>query len=65
VKEIKAHPFLAGVDWEHIRDSPAPIDPEVEGELDTHNFDKFPEGAEVGGSLTHIAPRSVTCSIAQ
>eukprot|EP00039_Didymoeca_costata_P001402 m.52255 g.52255 ORF g.52255 m.52255 type:complete len:513 (-) comp10779_c0_seq1:129-1667(-) len=43
VEDIKQHPFFTGVDWEHIREQKAPIDPEVTSVDDTHNFDKFPE----------------------
>eukprot|EP00038_Savillea_parva_P027964 m.62496 g.62496 ORF g.62496 m.62496 type:complete len:501 (-) comp8092_c0_seq1:65-1567(-) len=41
--EIKAHPFLEGVDWENIRDQRAPIDPKVKSMDDTSNFDAFTE----------------------
>lgn len=39
---IKMHPFLAGVDWEHIRDRPAPYLPTIRSIDDTSNFDEFP-----------------------
>jgi len=43
IEEIKSHPFFHGLDWENLRDSPAPYIPEVEDEADTSNFDKFSE----------------------
>lgn len=41
--EIKGHPFFKGVDWEHIRERPAPIRIEVRSIDDTSNFDEFPD----------------------
>lgn len=41
--EIKSHPFFKGVDWEHIRERPAPIKIEVRSIDDTSNFDEFPD----------------------
>lgn len=41
--ELKAHPFLASVDWENIRTQRAPIDPKVKSIDDTSNFDDFSE----------------------
>ncbi|KAF6029678.1 STK38 [Bugula neritina] len=43
VDEIKSHPFLAGVDWDHIRDRPAAYTPDVKSITDTSNFDEFPD----------------------
>lgn len=42
INDIKAHPFLKGVDWEHIRDRPAPYLPTIKSIDDTSNFDEFP-----------------------
>jgi serine/threonine kinase 38 len=42
-EEIKQHPFLESVDWEHIRSQKAPIDPKVKSIDDTSNFDDFTE----------------------
>jgi serine/threonine kinase 38 len=41
VDEIKSSPFFKRVDWEHIRELPAPIRVEVRGIADTSNFDEF------------------------
>ena len=44
------HPFLKGVDWEHIRDRPAPYLPTIKSIDDTSNFDEFPnEELDLGG----------------
>ena len=44
------HPFLRGVDWEHIRDRPAPYLPTIKSIDDTSNFDEFPnEELDLGG----------------
>jgi serine/threonine kinase 38 len=45
--EIKAHPFFAGVRWESLYDTPPPHTPEVDGELDTRNFEHFEEDASM------------------
>jgi len=43
-KEIKAHPFFKGVDWEALRIGIPPFIPDLTSEVDTSNFDKFEEG---------------------
>uniref|UniRef100_A0AAF5DPY9 non-specific serine/threonine protein kinase n=3 Tax=Strongyloides stercoralis TaxID=6248 RepID=A0AAF5DPY9_STRER len=43
IDEIKTLPFFNGIDWEHIRNTPAPIRIEVRGIADTSNFDDFPD----------------------
>lgn len=43
IEEIKAHPFFQGLDWDNLRESPAPYIPEVKDEADTCNFDQFAE----------------------
>ena len=45
--EIKAHPFFNGVSWSTLYDGPAPHTPEVHGELDTRNFERFDEDASM------------------
>lgn len=40
---IQAHPFFAGVRWEALYSSRAPYQPCVDHELDTQNFENFPE----------------------
>eukprot|EP00249_Psilotum_nudum_P019183 c27130_g1_i1 orf=629-2332(+) len=41
--EIKAHPWFRGVQWDKIYEMEAAYKPEVNGELDTQNFEKFEE----------------------
>lgn len=36
--EIKAHPFFAGVDWDHIRECEAPFIPQLKSIIDTAYF---------------------------
>ena len=54
------HPFLKGVDWEHIRDRPAPYLPTIKTIDDTSNFDEFPnEELDLGGmEYSHFSPCS-------
>lgn len=43
IDEVKTSPFFKRVDWDHIRNLPAPIPVEVRGIADTSNFDDFGE----------------------
>jgi len=36
--EVKSHPFFAGIDWEHIRESTPPFKPVLASPDDTSNF---------------------------
>jgi len=40
---IQAHPWFKGVPWDKLYDMEAAFKPEVNGELDTQNFEKFEE----------------------
>ena len=42
-KEVKAHPFFKGLDWDMLRISTPPFVPDLSSEIDTTNFDKFEE----------------------
>jgi len=42
-EEIKAHPFFKGIDWAKIRDTKAPIIPDLKDQFDTKYFDHFDE----------------------
>ena len=44
--QIKAHRFFQGVDWGAIRNSRAPLVPELKDEVDTSHFDEFEEEEE-------------------
>jgi len=49
--EIKAHPWFRGVQWEKLYQMKAAFIPEVNGELDTQNFEKFEEtGTQIQSS---------------
>ncbi|XP_024383390.1 uncharacterized protein [Physcomitrium patens] len=41
--DIKAHPWFKGVQWDKLYEMEAAYKPEVNGELDTQNFEKFDE----------------------
>ena len=41
--EIKKHAYFQGIDWDNIRNSEAPWMPELDGDCDSRNFDKFDE----------------------
>uniref|UniRef100_A0A914C6Z0 non-specific serine/threonine protein kinase n=1 Tax=Acrobeloides nanus TaxID=290746 RepID=A0A914C6Z0_9BILA len=43
IEEVKQCSFFKRVNWEHIRELPAPIRVEVSGIADTRHFDDFPE----------------------
>ncbi|XP_058725160.1 uncharacterized protein LOC131596511 [Vicia villosa] len=50
VDEIKAHPWFRGIQWDMLYESEAAYKPTVIGDLDTQNFEKFPD----------VGPPSVT-----
>jgi len=60
--QLQAHPFFHGMDWDHIRQTRAPIVPNVTNELDTQNFDKFEDltdeqlAAEEAAALAAAGP---------
>lgn len=43
IDEIKNHPWFRGMTWDKLYYMDAAYKPEVNGELDTQNFDKFEE----------------------
>ncbi|MED6162247.1 hypothetical protein PIB30_068566 [Stylosanthes scabra] len=43
IEEIKAHPWFKTVQWDLLYESEAAFKPTVTGELDTQNFEKFPD----------------------
>jgi hypothetical protein len=40
---LQAHPWFKGVPWDMLYEMDAAFKPEVNGELDTQNFEKFEE----------------------
>jgi hypothetical protein len=40
---LQAHPWFKGVPWDRLYEMDAAFKPEVNGELDTQNFEKFEE----------------------
>jgi hypothetical protein len=57
IREIKAHPFFGGVDWERIREMVPPFIPQIADDLDTSNFidTQFdPERRAPGGRRHHV-----------
>ncbi|XP_062020797.1 uncharacterized protein LOC133737206 isoform X1 [Rosa rugosa] len=43
VEEIKAHPWFRGIEWDRLYEIEAAYKPTVVGDLDTQNFEKFPD----------------------
>ena len=39
----QAHPWFRGVQWDRLYEMEAAYKPTVTGDLDTQNFEKFPE----------------------
>ncbi|CAO3680411.1 unnamed protein product [Umbelopsis vinacea] len=52
IEEIKSHPFFAGIDWEHIRESTPPFKPVLASPDDTSNFSVHDEEDEVAMPAT-------------
>ena len=40
---VQQHPFFRGVQWDNLYSSTPPYQPTVDHELDTQNFERFPE----------------------
>lgn len=56
VDEIKAHPWFQGVKWEMLYEMEAAYKPIVTGELDTQNFEKFPEVEDPQSTTPRVGP---------
>ncbi|XP_028252576.1 rho-associated protein kinase 2-like isoform X3 [Parambassis ranga] len=58
VDEIKCHPFFKNDQWtfENIRDTVAPVVPELKGDIDTSNFDDIED--DKGNAETFPPPRA-------
>ncbi|KAI4389535.1 hypothetical protein MLD38_001751 [Melastoma candidum] len=56
VEEIKAHPWFQGIQWDQLYEMEAAYKPTVNGELDTQNFEKFPEVDGPPSSAPTVGP---------
>ncbi|CAN4122676.1 unnamed protein product [Withania somnifera] len=56
VEEIKAHPWFKGVNWDMLYEMEAAYKPVVTGELDTQNFEKFPEVEDPSSTTPRVGP---------
>ncbi|XP_022146558.1 serine/threonine-protein kinase tricorner-like [Momordica charantia] len=65
-KEIKAHPWFKGIQWDKLYQMEAVITPEIHDELDTQNFEKFEElgvpgqtASKSGSGRKMLSPKDV------
>jgi len=56
VEEIKAHPFFEGIDWETIRNQPAPRIPVIAFPTDTRNFEEYEDEEDTHADPSALAP---------
>jgi serine/threonine kinase 38 len=56
VEEIKAHPWFSGVKWDTLYEMEAAYKPTVTGDLDTQNFEKFPELDDASSAGPRVGP---------
>ncbi|CAN1274050.1 Serine/threonine-protein kinase 38-like [Linum perenne] len=56
VEELKAHPWFKSVQWDKLYEMEAAYKPTVNGELDTQNFEKFPELEGAPSSGPSVGP---------
>ncbi|XP_075096878.1 uncharacterized protein LOC107822522 [Nicotiana tabacum] len=56
VEEIKAHPWFTGTKWDALYEMEAAYKPIVTGELDTQNFEKFPEVEDAQSTAPRVGP---------
>lgn len=55
-KEIKAHPWFKGTQWDKLYQMEAVIIPEIQDELDTRNFEKYEELGVPGQTPSKSGP---------
>ncbi|KGN49490.1 serine/threonine-protein kinase tricorner isoform X2 [Cucumis sativus] len=55
-KEIKAHPWFKGTQWDKLYQMEAVIIPEIQDELDTRNFEKYEELGVPGQTTSKSGP---------
>lgn len=56
VDDIKSHAYFRGIDWDRLYELPAPYIPELQGELDTSNFEQFEEDDSMRSSCATSKP---------
>ncbi|KAM7280524.1 hypothetical protein ACFE04_007658 [Oxalis oulophora] len=56
VDELKAHPWFRDVQWEKLYEMEAAYKPTVTGDLDTQNFEKFPEVDGPPSAIPEVGP---------
>ncbi|KAH7567427.1 hypothetical protein JRO89_XS07G0071700 [Xanthoceras sorbifolium] len=55
-EELKAHPWFRGIQWDKLYEMEAAYKPTVSGELDTQNFEKFPEVEGPPSTIPSVGP---------
>ncbi|XP_050363304.1 uncharacterized protein LOC126782165 [Argentina anserina] len=56
VEEIKAHPWFRGTEWDSLYEIEAAYKPTVVGDLDTQNFEKFPDLEAAPSATPTVGP---------
>ncbi|XP_028054010.1 serine/threonine-protein kinase tricorner-like isoform X2 [Camellia sinensis] len=56
VEEIKAHPWFKCIQWDMLYEMEAAYKPTVSGDLDTQNFEKFPEVGDPPSIIPRVGP---------
>ncbi|XAR64039.1 Non-specific serine/threonine protein kinase [Bertholletia excelsa] len=56
VEEIKAHPWFKSIQWDMLYELEAAYKPTINGDLDTQNFEKFPEVEDPPCTVARVGP---------
>lgn len=56
VEEIKAHPWFEAIQWDLLYEMEAAYKPTVSGDLDTQNFEKFPDVEDPPTTVPRVGP---------
>ncbi|KAJ8763289.1 hypothetical protein K2173_026190 [Erythroxylum novogranatense] len=56
VQELKAHPWLRTIQWDKLYEMEAAYVPTVNGDMDTQNFEKFPELEGQPSTIPSVGP---------
>lgn len=57
VKEIMAHPFFDGIDWDELGNGPTPCVPELSSPTDTRHFEEYENEEEEDMRDMHHTPK--------